>query len=330
MSVDTLSRVFRVSKARNSARLLLLALADRCDEFDTCFPSHRDMIARTLLSRDTVIAALKDLEAAGEIKVLSERPGAVNRYMVTVGLTAEEVEARTKRAWRRTAASAAAVTRETRHRIGRHDAEPKASEALSGGSEISYGRDDEPVGNFRREGSEISYGGGRNFPTLTVIEPSNNRQTAETPATAGGTLATSQQTDYLGHVFARKVEAANANGEATDVIAEIERRVANPAWRDACKRFAREFPGAVFGQKWIGSKGGNIEQFIAAWRGDDAILGRAVQLAREAAQRSPMFAPTHPLALVNYIEKARVERGASAGASQAQRTFTKNGYTFTV
>lgn len=69
MSNAVLSAVFEGSITKNGARLVLLALADRADDFGKCYPGIDDLMHRTGLKKTAVWNATNEAIAAGELTV---------------------------------------------------------------------------------------------------------------------------------------------------------------------------------------------------------------------------------------------------------------------
>lgn len=70
MSVSGTAWVWEHSRSQGSARLVLLAIADRVNETTgTAWPSLADLAKRTRLGRRTVQTAIRELEGLGELKV---------------------------------------------------------------------------------------------------------------------------------------------------------------------------------------------------------------------------------------------------------------------
>lgn len=93
MSVETLTRVFNQSAAKQGSRLVLLALADRANEHDTAYPGIKDIMRRTNLSERSVYSANADCMALGElIWVPSISKRLTNLYLIATGLTKHQIE----------------------------------------------------------------------------------------------------------------------------------------------------------------------------------------------------------------------------------------------
>jgi hypothetical protein len=72
MSVAATRYVWEQSKAENSDRLVLLALADYADEEGNCFGSWGKLEEKTLLSRATIARALGRLQETGELLMMEK------------------------------------------------------------------------------------------------------------------------------------------------------------------------------------------------------------------------------------------------------------------
>lgn len=118
MSFEAVAAVLEHSDAREAARLVLICLAERADENRQCYPSIRDIASRARLSERVVPRILDRLVEAGEI-VRLYRIGISASYIVTAGLTPEQIEAYTKRAWGKTMRQVVATNREIEGRIKR-------------------------------------------------------------------------------------------------------------------------------------------------------------------------------------------------------------------
>lgn len=132
-----------------TAKLVLVALADRADEIGLCWPSITDLAKRTCLSERAVRNAIRTLEAAS-IVATETRDGHSSRYRLSIGNIAEP-----------------------RHEMPGLDGEPveatPAPDAGGGGTTCRGGRHEMP-GTPARRAPE---------PSRTTIEPSGNRQAKE-------------------------------------------------------------------------------------------------------------------------------------------------------
>lgn len=75
MSVRALAAVFSYSKAREGARLVMLALADRADDDGYCFPSLTELARKTLLDRRSVTRNLARLVKDDELRRFRRQHG---------------------------------------------------------------------------------------------------------------------------------------------------------------------------------------------------------------------------------------------------------------
>jgi hypothetical protein len=71
------------SRARLSARLVLLALAERADRHGRCWPTINDLCARTRLNPASVVRALHTLERLGELQVTRQHRR-TNQYEIVI------------------------------------------------------------------------------------------------------------------------------------------------------------------------------------------------------------------------------------------------------
>jgi hypothetical protein len=83
VSVRISDLVWKYSRSRGAARLVMLSLADRADDTGCSFPGIEDIRRRTGLHRATVMRELKSLQASGELAV-ERSPGHGNRYCITI------------------------------------------------------------------------------------------------------------------------------------------------------------------------------------------------------------------------------------------------------
>ncbi|NAZ73925.1 hypothetical protein GTQ99_00570 [Kineococcus sp. T13] len=90
MSIGCMIGVFHNSKSTGNDRLILLAIADEAnDDGGNAFPSMRRLALKANCNKDTVVEAIRRLEALGELEVkrpTSRGPGQYNQYRVLVGL----------------------------------------------------------------------------------------------------------------------------------------------------------------------------------------------------------------------------------------------------
>lgn len=89
MSLDAITHVWKTSKQKGSALLMMLALADYADENGECWPSLTTLAKKTRMTKRNVQKLLDKLEASGDItKLLGEgcdtRSGKTNRYRINM------------------------------------------------------------------------------------------------------------------------------------------------------------------------------------------------------------------------------------------------------
>ncbi|HOW92523.1 MAG TPA: hypothetical protein PK883_09425 [Anaerolineaceae bacterium] len=91
MSIEVMTRVWKKSQEKGSRLLLLLAIADHTDEFGFAWPGIALLAEKTRMSERQTKRLLNETEETGELYV--DRRGYNNRYIVTVGMTDEEIMA---------------------------------------------------------------------------------------------------------------------------------------------------------------------------------------------------------------------------------------------
>ena len=72
MSAEATNWVWKHSEAAGSDRLVLLALADFCNEKAECYASYGTLVKKTRLGEKTVYRSLKSLQDMGEIEQLKQ------------------------------------------------------------------------------------------------------------------------------------------------------------------------------------------------------------------------------------------------------------------
>ncbi len=82
MSRKATDWAWRFQAPSPSAKLVLLALADRADDANECYPSVRRLECDTGLNRKTIIKATRELELAGAVIDTKKRKGATQRVKV--------------------------------------------------------------------------------------------------------------------------------------------------------------------------------------------------------------------------------------------------------
>ena len=58
------------SKQKGSKLLMLLAIADRCDDYGVCYPGHKRLAEKARISKQAAAKNIKALEVAGELSVI--------------------------------------------------------------------------------------------------------------------------------------------------------------------------------------------------------------------------------------------------------------------
>lgn len=96
MSIKTLDRVWDKSKAAGSHLLLQLALADYCNDEDTCWPGLDALHGKARVTKRQVQRLVDTLVEHGELHFRSggNGPGNTNKYLVASGLTEDEIKKR--------------------------------------------------------------------------------------------------------------------------------------------------------------------------------------------------------------------------------------------
>ncbi len=90
MSIQCMTRVWAESKHKGSQLLLLLAIADNASDDGFAWPSVQTLAKKTRMSDRHTVRMLEDLEKSGEL-ILSKAEGKRHQYIVTVGLTTEQI-----------------------------------------------------------------------------------------------------------------------------------------------------------------------------------------------------------------------------------------------
>jgi hypothetical protein len=72
MSAEATNWVWKHSQAAGSDRLVLLALADFCNEKAECYASYGTLVKKTRLGEKTVYRSLKSLQSAGEVEQIKQ------------------------------------------------------------------------------------------------------------------------------------------------------------------------------------------------------------------------------------------------------------------
>jgi hypothetical protein len=96
VAIEVMSWVWNHSRSRNGARLVLLAIADSCNDSDGtgAWPAVGKLMQKANLSERAVQNATKELEALGELKVEWKKgPNGSNKYTVLMGTPADSAGA---------------------------------------------------------------------------------------------------------------------------------------------------------------------------------------------------------------------------------------------
>ena len=72
MSAEATNWVWKHSQSAGSDRLVLLALADFCNEKAECYASYGTLVRKTRLGQKTVYRCLKSLQSAGEVEQIKQ------------------------------------------------------------------------------------------------------------------------------------------------------------------------------------------------------------------------------------------------------------------
>lgn len=80
-----ISYVFNSSDAKGADRLMLLAIADYCDEHGTCYPSYEKLAQKCNVTRRTAITTCQRLQASGHLYIAQNegyktKAGITNRF----------------------------------------------------------------------------------------------------------------------------------------------------------------------------------------------------------------------------------------------------------
>lgn len=88
MSIKAMMQVWQYSRARGSALVVMLALADMANDDFECYPGKAKLSAKTRCDIRSLTRILSDLEAAGELMIIRRRVGSLNQsniYKLVVG-----------------------------------------------------------------------------------------------------------------------------------------------------------------------------------------------------------------------------------------------------
>ena len=72
MSAEATNWVWKHSEASGSDRLVLLALADFCNEKAECYASYGTLVKKTRLGQKTIYRCLKSLQSTGEVEQIKQ------------------------------------------------------------------------------------------------------------------------------------------------------------------------------------------------------------------------------------------------------------------
>lgn len=93
MSLRALTSVWDASTQEGGPLLVMLALADNANDQMVAYPSVPTIARKSRLSERQVRRILRDLEQAGEIKVIGKGRNNVNKYLLTPSMATETVGA---------------------------------------------------------------------------------------------------------------------------------------------------------------------------------------------------------------------------------------------
>ena len=96
MSIKAMQYVFENKTTKGSQRLMLLAIADRCDDEGVCYPGVNKLAEKCNVKRRQAINLIQDLERLGEIRVsegqgVTTKGGSTNRYYMTGYMKANDL-----------------------------------------------------------------------------------------------------------------------------------------------------------------------------------------------------------------------------------------------
>ena len=111
MSLDAMRWAFEQTGLRSSVKFVLVALADRADENNQCFPSREQLQLDTSMNKQTVSKATEELERAGLIAKTRRFNGSTVYQLVGVPVRHQSAE---KPVSRKTGST---VSRKTVHRL---------------------------------------------------------------------------------------------------------------------------------------------------------------------------------------------------------------------
>lgn len=282
MSIRMMTLVWERSQHKASDLLGMMALADHARDNGRGIRIRRRLLAakcrmRSVRSADAIIDRLI---ASGELILVHKggaRPGDTNRYEINVKqLMAQPYML---------------------------DTNEDDYEAEAMGAEVApIGAGGMGAGKGARMGAGMGAGATAPEPGIEPIP--------ETGAGAVGVpSAPLRGLGWLEGAFNRM--ESQADKSPTEIEIAGDRKISDESYRDACLAFHRAYPEARYDRAlWVGHKGLNIERFIQAWKGDDALLAEAVALARKAGERDALFAPRAPVGMITYLDAARARRDA--------------------
>ncbi len=99
MSINVMTRVWNRSRSTGAQLLLVLALADHCNDDGICWPGVNHLAQKTRMSERSVQRMIKKAENDGEVYVIRDNGrDRTNQYFVVVGLDPDQIiEVLTKR-----------------------------------------------------------------------------------------------------------------------------------------------------------------------------------------------------------------------------------------
>lgn len=91
VAIAVINWVFNNSETKNGTRLVMLSLADNCNEGGECFPSTAETMRKTNLSRRAVFIALDQAQELGELTMDSGGGRhRINSYRININSSLEE------------------------------------------------------------------------------------------------------------------------------------------------------------------------------------------------------------------------------------------------
>lgn len=98
MSIARMNAVWQDSKHKSSALILMLALADIADDLGVAWPGYEHLAWKTRMSRRTVTRIVAKCTESGELWMMNRSRQRSNVYIITIGLSLEELEHAANRA----------------------------------------------------------------------------------------------------------------------------------------------------------------------------------------------------------------------------------------